>query len=67
MPRGEPWKRSWITDRDGMSLPDGKTCGDCHHFQRCNAIFGHIAVDEVCDWSPSRFVPVETLNEVGDA
>lgn len=38
-----------------MHLPDGMTCSDCRHFARCNAIFGHIAADEVCDWSPSRF------------
>lgn len=42
----------------GMHLPDGKTCADCSHFARCNAIFGHIAADEVCDWYPSRFQPM---------
>lgn len=67
MPRSEPWKRSAISDGDGMSLPEGKSCGDCQHFPRCNAMYGHIALDEVCDWSPSRFVPVERLTEVDDA
>ena len=38
-----------------MNLPEGKTCGDCVHIQRCNAIFGHMASDERCDWYPSRF------------
>jgi len=41
-----------------MNLPENKTCSDCYHFRRCNAIFGHIAKDEVCDWSPSRFYDV---------
>ena len=41
---------------DDMDLPAGKTCADCYHFKRCNAIYGHIAADEVCDWAPSRFV-----------
>lgn len=52
----QPWKRSKISDADKMSLPEGKTCGDCWHFRRCNGIYGHIAADEVCDWAPSRFV-----------
>lgn len=38
-----------------MVLPEGKTCGDCVHFPRCKAIFGHVAADEVCDFFPSRF------------
>lgn len=38
-----------------MHLPEGMTCSDCRHFARCNAIFGHVAGDEVCDWAPSRF------------
>ena len=47
----EPYKR-----RDGdANLPTDKTCGDCVHFSRCNKIFGHIALDEVCDWAPSKF------------
>lgn len=40
-----------------MDLPEGWTCGGCGHFARCNAMFGHIAQDETCDWSPSRFQP----------
>jgi hypothetical protein len=38
-----------------INLPQGRTCGDCAHFKRCSAIYGHIAADEVCDWAPSRF------------
>ena len=41
---------------DDMDLPEGKTCADCAHCQRCCAMFGHIPGDEACDWSPSRFV-----------
>lgn len=42
-----------------MNLPDGSSCADCRHFTRCAALFGHIAEDEVCDWSPSRFSPMK--------
>jgi len=46
-----------IKHRDeDMVLPEGKTCKDCVFFQRCHGIYGHIAEDEVCDWSPSQFV-----------
>jgi len=38
-----------------MDLPDGKTCGDCVHIERCKAIFGHIEADKYCDWFPIRF------------
>lgn len=38
-----------------MNLPEGKTCGDCVHCNRCTAIFGHIPEDQVCDWYPSRY------------
>jgi hypothetical protein len=39
-----------------MVLPVGKTCKDCYFFVRCQEIYGHIAEDEVCDWSPSKFI-----------
>lgn len=52
----QPYKRQ-ARDEYDMNLPEGKTCGDCGHFRRCNLIFGHIAADEVCDWAPSRFRP----------
>lgn len=54
----EPYRRD-ARDEDKMNLPDGKTCGDCGHFRRCNLIFGHVAGDEVCDWAPSRFVAAQ--------
>jgi hypothetical protein len=31
------------------------TCNDCTGFRRCAALFGHVAADRVCDWSPHRF------------
>jgi hypothetical protein len=52
-----PMLRSRPYVEPDMALPEGKTCGDCWHFERCRAIFGHIAADEVCDWAPSRFHP----------
>ncbi|OBY90727.1 hypothetical protein A6723_021105 [Pseudomonas sp. AU11447] len=47
---------------DDMSLPEGKTCGDCVHCRRCTIMFGHIPADESCDWSPSRFREAEVRN-----
>ncbi len=46
-----------------MNLPQGKTCGDCVHIPRCNAIYGHMASDERCDWYPSRFLTREDLEK----
>lgn len=49
-------RKPWLRPHDPtMDLPTGKTCGDCSHFTSCNLMWGHIAADEVCDWSPSRF------------
>lgn len=53
--RTEPMKRV-AGDPDKMNLPEGKTCRDCAHFRRCNAMFSHIAGDEVCDFYPLAFV-----------
>jgi len=62
MSERKPYGRS-KTDLD-MNLPEGKTCGDCFHFNRCNAIFGHIAGDEICDWAPGRFIlPKQSTTE----
>lgn len=41
---------------DDMSLPAGKTCGDCVHHARCAFLFGCPSDNVTCDWSPSRFV-----------
>ncbi len=53
-PDRNPMRRE-TPDEYKMNLPEGKTCGDCVHFRRCNGLYGHIAADEVCDWAPSRF------------
>lgn len=45
-----------------MDLPEGKTCADCVHCRRCCLMFGHIPADEVCDWSPSRFIAVRAAS-----
>lgn len=44
-----------------LNLPAGKTCGDCVHIPRCEAIFGHIPADETCDWFPIRYHDREEL------
>jgi hypothetical protein len=51
-------------DPDKMKLPAGVTCGDCFHIRRCKAIFGHVETDTTCDWSPSRFWPIESATEI---
>jgi hypothetical protein len=51
----EPYKRNRISDADEMSLPEGKTCGNCVHLHRCKWLCGHIPEDEVCDFYPIRF------------
>lgn len=38
-----------------MALPNGQTCGDCHHFRRCEGLFQCKPTSIECDWSPSRF------------
>ena len=50
-------KRTPQTDADRMSLPVGKTCGDCAHSLYCSQFLGSSfdRASEVCDWSPSRF------------
>ena len=41
---------------DYMVLPEGKTCGVCAHFNRCEMLFQCRPSSSRCDWSPSRFV-----------
>lgn len=51
----EVWRRDRQTDRNAMSLPLGKTCSDCKHYDYCQKLFGCNPSNEVCDWAPSRF------------
>lgn len=58
--RTEPERReTYLKDPDPcrrtMALPEGKTCGDCYAFRHCEAMYAHIAADEVCDFYPNRF------------
>lgn len=36
------------------ALPDGKTCADCVHVERCVSMFGQKSTDTACQWIPSR-------------
>jgi hypothetical protein len=38
-----------------MTLPDGKTCGDCDHHKRCEMLFQCKPTNTVCDFFPRRF------------
>lgn len=39
-----------------MKLPEGKTCADCVHADRCEALFGAVRRGFTsCDFWPSRF------------
>lgn len=52
---GEPCRYS-TSGHGTMDLPPGKTCADCLHLPRCQAIFGRIPTDERCDWYPVRWI-----------
>lgn len=39
-----------------MVLPDGFSCGDCRHLQRCTQLFGAAPERRFCDFFPRRFV-----------
>lgn len=60
----QPMTRACHPER-AMHLPEGMTCADCQHLGRCEAIFGHVAADEVCDWAPSRFSPTDPDGAAG--
>ena len=38
-----------------MCLPDGMTCHDCVHVDRCVAMFGVQPSNAYCDFFPRRF------------
>jgi len=46
-----------------MELPEGKTCGDCIHWIRCNGLFMCKPEEVVCDFAPSRFVDCNKEND----
>lgn len=69
MKRTEPHKRQVALkhpeeESRSMVLPEGKTCGDCWAFQHCEALYGHIQEDEVCDFYPNRFALRKSLERV---
>ena len=39
-----------------LELPEGKTCGDCVHFERCEWLISCKRDRTSCDWHPIRFV-----------
>lgn len=46
-------------ERTCMSLPAGKTCGDCVRYESCAAFLGggrFQASNTSCDWFPRAFV-----------
>lgn len=47
-----------------LTIPDGKTCGDCVHIRRCKVLFGHVESDTCCDWHPIRFRAALLAKEV---
>lgn len=46
------------TEQTCMSLPAGKTCGDCRHVVWCEGFLGSrfARTNTSCDWFPRRFV-----------
>lgn len=41
--------------RQCMYLPDGKTCADCVHVERCTLMFGAKPENTSCGFEPIRF------------
>jgi hypothetical protein len=55
-PKREPVKKTAEDEIHKMALPDGKTCIDCRYYKRCGRLVGQLEKDEVCIWSPSRYL-----------
>ncbi len=49
------------TEDTCMTLPAGKTCGDCRHARRCDLIFGGNQANTDCQFFPRRFSAVKAL------
>ncbi len=41
--------------RQCMKLPEGKTCNDCIHVERCTTMFGSKRGDTSCGFEPIRY------------
>jgi hypothetical protein len=44
-----------------MCLPEGKTCDDCIHFERCCFLGATSKGQRECDWFPIRFKEAKQL------
>ena len=56
-PDTEAVKRKACSAETCMSLPDGKTCGDCVHKRRCVTFgFADSETNTSCSFFPRRFV-----------
>jgi len=44
---------------EDMDLPEGKTCKDCVHFDRCHMLFQVKGSNTWCDFSPIKFVEAD--------
>lgn len=53
-------------DNRAAWLPEGKTCADCRHLDRCVAMFAGFPEATACDWQPSRFSPKPVAIEAGE-
>lgn len=57
----EPRQPSTHDDTYKMTIPGGKTCGECRSFRRCAKLISAHREDRVCDWSPHRFVAADVI------
>lgn len=47
-----------------MGLPDGRTCGDCRHIERCLGFgFTGSPKRKDCDFFPRRFLEARVMEE----
>lgn len=46
-----------LKDRAELSLPGDKTCSECYHLPRCQALFRCNPDNRECDFYPIRFYP----------
>lgn len=49
----------------GGKLPEGKTCSDCVHSERCSWLIGIKGTETQCDWLPSRFFERKKIIQEG--